>query len=149
LVVARPGAPYEHYSGVDWRTLVTGLRAEVAIGAHTALRGLFRLPSVAPEGLFSRWIFLVGGGGIRGDNDEIAFDVTLGAGVRVGYFDLLAIGGARWPDVGGVAVGPVAGGVIRMHSVVLGLGLRAEALPSRAAFLTIDLAPFGLLGSLL
>ena len=78
-----------------------------------------------------------------------AFDVTLGAGTRLVFFDLLAVGGARWPAVEGIEVGPVVGGVVRMHSVILGLGLRAEVLPSRAAFLTIDLAPFGLLGSLL
>jgi hypothetical protein len=149
VALSRPGSQYEHYSGVDWRTLAIGLRAEVALGEHAALRGLFRLPPLAREGLFSRWIFLVGGGGIRGDRDEIAFDITLGAGVKVWYFDLLAIGGARWPGVEGVSGGPIAGGVIRMDSVILGLGLRAEALPSRAAFLTIDLAPFGLLGSLL
>ena len=35
------------------------------------------------------------------------------------------------------------------QSVILGLGVRVEALPSRAAFFTIDLAPLGLLGSLL
>jgi len=149
VAISRPGSQYEHYSGVDWRTLAIGLRAEVALGEHAALRGLFRLPPLAREGVFSRWIFLVGGGGIRGDRDEVAFDITLGAGVKVWYFDLLAIGGARWPGVEGVAGGPIAGGVIRMHSVILGLGLRAEALPSRATFLTIDLAPFGLLGSLL
>jgi len=149
VAIAQPGAKYEHESGVDWRTLSIGLRAEVAIGGHTALRGLFRVPPLAREGVFSRWIFLVGGGGIRGDGNELAFDVTLGAGVHVSYFDLLAISGARWPEVGGVATGPVAGGAIRMQSVIVGLGLRAEVLPARAAFLTIDLAPFGLLGSLL
>jgi hypothetical protein len=149
VAIARPGAQYEHDSGVDWRTLSIGLRAEVAIGEHMALRGLFRLPPLAREGVFSRLVLLVGGGGIRGDRNELAFDVTAGAGVHVSYFDLLAIGGARWPEVGGVDAGPVVGGVIRIYSVILGLGLRAEVLPARAAFLTIDLAPFGLLGSLL
>jgi hypothetical protein len=149
VAIARPGEQYEHHDGVSWRTLVVGLRAEISIGEHLALRGLYRLPPLAREGLFSRWIFLVGGGGVRGDRDEIAYDVTVGAGVRVSYFDLLGIGGVRWRAVEGVETGPVAGGVIRMHSVVLGLGLRFEALPSRAAFLTVDLAPLGLLGSLL
>ena len=32
-----------------------------------------------------------GGGGVRGDSDEVAFDVTLGAGVNVWFFDVLAI----------------------------------------------------------
>lgn len=100
VAIARTGAQYEHYSAVDWRTLSIGLRVEVALGGHTALRGLFRLPPLAREGLFSRWIFLVGGGGIRGDRNELVFDVTLGAGVHVSYFDLLAIGGARWPEAG-------------------------------------------------
>lgn len=149
VAISRPGSQYEHYSGVNWRTLVIGLRAEVAFGLHVAPRGLFRLPPLAREGPFSRLIFLVGGGGIRGTGNEISYDVTLGAGVNVWYFDLLAIGGARWPTVEGFGAGPIAGGVIRMNSVILGLGLRAEVLPSRAAFLTIDLAPFGLLGSLL
>jgi hypothetical protein len=49
-----------------------------------------------PHRLFSRWIFLMGGGGIRGDRDEIAFNVTLGTGVKVWYFDLLAIGILEW-----------------------------------------------------
>jgi hypothetical protein len=150
VALSRPGPQYEHYDSVGWRTLVIGLRAEVAIGKHAALRGLYRLPPLAREGLFSRWIFLVGGGGVRGDLDEIAYDVTLGAGVEVGgFFDLLAIGGARWPAVEGVAVGPVVGGAIRAQTAILGLGVRVEALPSPAAFLTIDLGPLGLLGSLL
>ena len=150
VALARPGPQYEHYGSVGWRTLVVGLRAEIAIGQHYALRGLYRLPPLAREGLFSRWIFMVGGGGIRGELAERAYDVTLGAGVEVaGFFDLLAIGGARWPEVEGVAAGPVAGGVIRAQTVILGLGLRAELLPSPAAFLTIDLAPLGILGSLL
>lgn len=38
----------------------------------------------------------MGGGGIRGDRDEIAFNVTLGTGVKVWYFDLLAIGILEW-----------------------------------------------------
>jgi hypothetical protein len=147
--IARPGPQFEHYSGVTWRDLAIGLRVEVGIGEHRALRGLFRLPPLAREGPFSRLIFLVGAGGLRGDLEETAYDVTLGTGVRVSYFDLLAIGGARWPDVGGIDAGPVVGGVIRMHSVIWGLGLRVEALPTQAAFLTIDLAPLGLLGSLL
>jgi hypothetical protein len=150
VALARPGPQYEHYGSVGWRTLVVGLRAEIAIGGHYALRGLYRLPPLAREGLFSRWIFMVGGGVIRGELDARAYDVTLGAGVEVaGFFDLLAIGGARWPEVEGVAAGPVAGGVIRAQTVILGLGLRAEVLPSPAAFLTIDLAPLGILGSLL
>jgi hypothetical protein len=149
VAIARPGPQYEHVSRLEWRDLVIGLRAEVAVGNHRILRGLFRVPPLAREGLFSRWIFLVGGGGLRGDRDELVYDVTLGAGVHVGYFDLLAIGGARWPEVQGVEVGPVAGGVVRLHSVILGLGVRVEALPSRAAFFTLDLAPLGLLGSLL
>jgi hypothetical protein len=128
---------------------VVGLRAEVAIGEHRALRGLFRLPPVARKGFFSRAILLFGFGGIGGDRNQIAYDVTLGAGLGVFYFDLLAIGGTRWPDVEGVAAGPVVGGVVRLHSVTLGLGLRVEALPAHAAFLTVDLAPFGVLGSFL
>ena len=148
VAIARPGPQYEHHGGVEWRTLVTGLRAEVAIGHHVSLRGLFYLPPLAQEGPFSRLIFVAGGGVIRGV-DATAFDVTLGAGVSFSYFDLLGIGGARWPAVEGVEAGPVAGGEIRLDFMILGLGLRAEVLPSPAAFLTIDLAPFGILGSLL
>jgi hypothetical protein len=149
VAIASPGSLYEHSSGPSWRELIVGLRAEVAIGDHLALRGLFRLPPMARTGFFSRSILLFGLGGVRGDRDEIAYDVTLGAGGHVLFFDMLAIGGARWPDVEGVAVGPVVGGVVRIQSVTLGLGLRVEALPARAAFLTVDLAPFGVLGSLL
>jgi len=147
--IASPGPAFEHVQGLDWRDLVVGLRAEVAIGDHRALRGLFRLPPVARTGLFSRGILLFGFGGTGGDKDQIAYDATFGAGLHVFYFDVLAIGGARWPDVDGVAAGPIAGGVVRLQSVTLGLGVRVEALPARAAFLTVDLAPFGVLGSLL
>lgn len=149
VTIARPGPQYEHTGGVQWRDLVIGLRAEVAIGDHPVVRGLFRMPPFTLGGPFSRWILLVGGGGLRGDRHELVYDVTLGAGVRVGYFDLLAVSGARWPEAQGVKVGPIAGGVVRVHSVILGLGVRAEALPAPAAFLTVDLAPLGLLGSLL
>lgn len=147
--LSRPGPMYEHEDSVSWRTLVVGLRAEVALGEHLAVRGLYRLPPLAREGPFSRWVFLVGGGWIRGDNDERAYDVTAGAGVNVWNFDLLAIGGARWPEVEGVAAGPVAGGVVRLQSVTFGFGVRVEALPARAGFFTIDVAPLGVLGSLL
>ena len=149
VAIATPGPLYEHVAGVNWRDLVVGLRAKVAIGEPLALRGLFCLPPVARNGFFSRWILLFGFGGVGRDRDQIAYDVTLGAGRRVSFFDLLAIGGARWSDVEGVAAGPVLGGVVRLQSVTLGLGLRFEALPARAAFLTVDLAPFGVLGSLL
>jgi hypothetical protein len=149
VTIAQPGPLYEHTGGVEWRNLAIGLRVELAAGDHRIVRGLFRVPPLTLGGPFSRWIFLVGGGGLRGDRDELVYDVTLGAGVRVGYFDLLAVSGARWPEAQGVKVGPVAGGVVRFHTVILGLGVRAEALPERAAFFTIDLAPLGLLGSLL
>ena len=149
VAIASPGPLYEHYSGLGWRDVLVGLRAEVSIGHEVAVRGLFRLPPVASTGFFSRAILLFGFGGVRGDQDKIAYDATLGAGGHVLFFDLLAIGGVRWPDVEGVATGPVVGGVVRINSVTLGLGLRVEALPEQAAFLTIDLAPFGVLGSLL
>jgi hypothetical protein len=45
--------------------------------------------------------------------------------------------------------GLVAGGVVRVQTTILGLGLRVEALPAKTAYLTVDLAPLGLLGSLL
>jgi hypothetical protein len=149
VAIAQPGPQYEHYQGVGWRQLVIGLRVELAIGDHGALRGLLRIPPLARDGLFSRLILVLGGGGIRGDRDDVAYDVTLGAGIRVGYFDLLAVSGARWHDAAGVALGPVAGGVARLHGTTVGLGVRVEALPSRAAFLTVDVSPLGLLGSLL
>lgn len=149
VAIARPGPRYEHVQGLGWRDLIVGLRAEVAIGGHRAVRGLYRLPPVARTGLFSRWIVMLGAGGTGGDNDQVAYDATLGAGLHVFYFDLIGFAGARWPDVEGLAAGPVVGGVARLQSVTLGLGLRVEALPARAAFLTIDLAPFGVLGSLL
>lgn len=149
VAIASPGPLYEHYAGLGWRDVLVGLRAEAAIGPHIILRGLFRLPPVAHTGFLSRAILLFGFGGLRGDRDEIAYDATLGAGGHVLFFDMLAIGGVRWPDVGGVATGPVVGGVLRINSVTLGLGLRVEVLPKQAAFFTVDLAPFGVLGSLL
>lgn len=149
VAIAQPGPQYEHSTGVTWRDLVIGLRAEVAFGDRRVVRGLFRVPPLAREGLWSRWILLVGGGVLRGDHGELVRDVTLGAGVQAFVFDVLAIGGARWPEVQGVNSGLVAGGVIRLQTTILGLGLRVEALPAKTAYLTVDLAPFGLLGSLL
>jgi hypothetical protein len=149
VTLARPGPQYEHTTGVTWRDLAIGLRAEVAFGDFRVVRGLFRIPPLSREGPWSRWIFLVGGGALRGDRDELVRDVTLGAGIQLWYFDLLAIGGARWPEVQGVNTGPVAGGVVRVQTTILGLGLRVEALPAKTAYLTVDLAPLGLLGSLL
>ena len=149
VALARPGPLYEHEDGVSWRALVIGLRAEVALGGHVAVRGLYHLPPLASEGPFSRLVFLAGGGWIRGDNNERAYDVTVGAGMHVWYFELLAISGARWPELGGVAAGPVAGGVVRLQTVTFGFGVRVEALPARAGFFTIDVAPLGVLGSLL
>jgi hypothetical protein len=149
VTIAQPGPQFEHLGHVEWRDLVIGPRVELAIGDPVIVRGLLRVPPLAHEGPFSRLILLVGGGGLRGDRHEFVYDITLGAGVHVVYFDLLAVSGARWPEVQGVHVGPVLGGVARLHSTILGLGVRVEALPSRAAFFTIDLAPLGLLGSLL
>jgi hypothetical protein len=149
VTIAQPGPQFEHLSRLTWRDLVIGLRAELAIGDPVIVRGLLRVPPLVHEGPFSRWIFLIGGGGLRGDRNKLVYDLTLGAGVHVAYFDLLAISGARWPEAQGVHVGPVLGGVARLHSVIFGLGVRVEALPSRTAFFTIDLAPLGLLGSLL
>ncbi|HEX8108012.1 MAG TPA: hypothetical protein VF516_09810 [Kofleriaceae bacterium] len=149
VVIAQPAPQFEHFSHLGWRDLVIGLRAEAAVSDHPIVRGLVRLPPLAREGVFSRWILLVGVGGLRGDRNALVYDVTLGAGVHVAVFDLLAVTGARWPEAQGVQVGPVVGGVARLHSTIMGLGVRVEALPSRAAFFTIDLAPLGLLGSLL
>lgn len=149
VAIAQPGPQYEHTAGVTWRGLAIGLRAEVAFGDSRIVRGLFRIPPLAREGLWSRWILLVGGGALRGDRNELIRDVTLGAGVQLWLFDLLAIGGARWPEVQGVNTGLVAGGVVRVQTTILGLGLRVEALPAKTAYLTVDLAPLGLLGSLL
>lgn len=149
VTLAQPGPQFEHTTGLTWRDLVIGLRAEVAFGDFRVVRGLFRVPPLAREGVWSRCILLVGGGGLRGPNNELIRDVTLGAGVRLSVFDLLAITGARWPEVTGVNVGPVFGGVIRFQTTVLGLGLRVEAQPARTAYLTVDLSPLGLLGILL
>jgi hypothetical protein len=149
VTIAQPGPQFEHLGHVEWRDLVIGPRVELAIGDPVIVRGLLRVPPLAHEGPFSRLILLVGGGGLRNDHHEFVYDITLGAGVHVVYFDLLAVSGARWPEAQGVHVGPVLGGVARLHSTILGLGVRVEALPSRTAFFTIDLAPLGLLGSLL
>lgn len=149
VTLAQPGPQFEHLGHLEWRDLVIVPRIELAVGDPVIVRGLLRVPPLAHEGLFSRLILLVGGGGLRGDNHEFVYDVTLGAGVHIAFFDLLGIGGVRWPEAQGVHVGPVLGGVARVNSVILGLGVRVEALPSRAAFFTIDLAPLGLLGSLL
>ena len=149
VTIAQPGPQFEHSTGLTWRDLVIGLRAEVAFGDSRVVRGLFRIPPLARNGLWSRWILLVGGGALRNDRHELVRDVTLGAGVQLSVFDLLAIGGARWPEVEGVTTGLVAGGVIRVQTTVLGLGLRVEALPVKTAYLTVDLAPLGLLGILL
>jgi hypothetical protein len=149
VALAQPGPQFEHTTGVTWRDLVIGLRAEVAFGDFRVVRGLFRIPPLTQDGPWSRSILLVGGGALRGDRNELIRDVTLGAGLQLWYFDLLAIGGARWPEVQGVNTGLVAGGVIRAQITILGLGLRVEALPAKTAYLTVDLAPLGLLGSLL
>jgi hypothetical protein len=149
VTLAQPGPQYEHYAGVTWRDLVIGLRAEVAFGDFRVVRGLLRVPPLTQEGPWSRWILLVGGGGLRGDHGELIRDVTLGAGVQLSVFDLLAIGGARWPEVQGVNTGPVVGGVVRLQTMILGFGVRVEALPARTAYFTVDLAPLALLGSLL
>src|SRR5262249_44975113 len=144
VTIAQPVPQFEHFSHVEWRDLAIGPRVELAIGDPVIVRGLLRIPPLAREGPFSRLILLVGGGGLRGDRDEFVSDITRGAGVHVVYFDLLAVGGARWPEAQGVHVGPVLGGVARLHSTILGLGVRVEALPSPAAFFTLDLAPLGL-----
>jgi hypothetical protein len=149
VTIAQPGPQFEHLGHLEWRDLAIAPRVELAVGDPVIVRGLLRVPPLAHDGPLSRMILLVGGGGLRGDNHEFVYDVTLGAGVHVVYFDLLAVSGVRWPEAQGVHVGPVLGGVARLHSTILGLGVRVEALPSRTAFFTVDLAPLGLLGSLL
>lgn len=78
-----------------------------------------------------------------------AYDLVGGGGLRLLNISLVGFGGTRLSRAAAVPALPVAGGLAHLDAGWWGVGVRYEVLPIPGWALTVDVAPFALLGDLL
>ena len=165
ITTALPKPVARGWKGPTAMEVLVGFRAEADIQEGTAVRGAFVLPISEDRGwgnfLASASVVHLSAGALNklrptnivvtGPPPQPAWGGTIGAGYSVWLLEASAFGGYL-SGSGNDPHGPLGGVSLRLGSFLFGIGVRAERYSSghgQIAWLTLDLSPVGLLGSLL
>jgi hypothetical protein len=148
VVLASAAPTVEHAEGRSFTQYLLGLRLEGSYASTiTALRGTYVYPLHGDLGDSGSWLVMVSGGRAWTAAPAITEEVSVGGGYTLfDWLELTAFAGYR------LTGGPVVGASGRLGISIGGIGFRGELSPGLSGFaasITLDIAPFFLVGACL